>query len=47
MKRAIKLYVAKILAFCTPMPNRNKETIMEEKERVALLFFQQRGNTVG
>ena len=47
MKRGIKLYVAKILALCTPMPNRNTETIMEEKERVALLFFQQRVNIAG
>lgn len=46
MKRGIKLYVAKILALCTPMP-RNTEVIMERKKKeVALLFFQQRADTV-
>ena len=39
--------VAKILALCAPMPNRNMETIMEEKERVALLLARQGGNTIG
>ena len=39
--------VAKILALGAPMPNRNMETIMEEKERVALLLARQGGNTIG
>ena len=33
-------FVRKILAVCIPVPNRNTETVMEEKERVALLLCQ-------
>ena len=34
-------FVAKILALCAPKPNRNRETVMEEKERTTLLFCQE------
>ena len=32
--------VAKILAFCAPMPNRNVEKVLEERDRVALFICQ-------
>ena len=35
--------VAEILALCAPLPNRNTETVTEEKERVALLLCQAKG----
>ena len=35
--------VAKILALCAPVPNRNMERVMEEVERKALLLCQAKG----
>lgn len=34
------ILLAKILALCAPLPNRNTETVMQEKERVALLLLR-------
>ena len=38
---------AKVLGLCSPVPNRNMETIKEEAERVALFLFQAKGDTIG
>ena len=40
--------VAKILALCVPMPNRNTEAELWRRKKEWLYFFaRQRGNTVG